>query len=103
MSTVFNFTFVPWFRSVAPYIHMHRGKTFVVAIAGIGALLSLFKTGEFASIADMVLRAVVGIGLIAGAAGGEALLWFALNRAVKMLGSYARLHYRLLKPEQDHA
>lgn len=34
MSDVFNFTFVPWFRSVAPYIHMHRGKTFVVAIAG---------------------------------------------------------------------
>lgn len=34
MSSVFNFTFVPWFRSVAPYIHMHRGKTFVVAIAG---------------------------------------------------------------------
>jgi amino-acid N-acetyltransferase len=34
MSTVFNFTFVPWFRSVAPYIHMHRGKTFVVAVAG---------------------------------------------------------------------
>lgn len=34
MSVVFNFTFVPWFRSVAPYIHMHRGKTFVVGIAG---------------------------------------------------------------------
>ncbi|MFT6767563.1 MAG: amino-acid N-acetyltransferase, partial [Burkholderiaceae bacterium] len=34
MSDVFNFTFVPWFRSVAPYIHMHRGKTVVVAIAG---------------------------------------------------------------------
>jgi amino-acid N-acetyltransferase len=34
MPTVFNFTFVPWFRSVAPYIHMHRGKTFVVGIAG---------------------------------------------------------------------
>ena len=34
MSTVFNFTFVPWFRSVTPYIHMHRGKTFVVAICG---------------------------------------------------------------------
>ncbi|MSQ57383.1 MAG: amino-acid N-acetyltransferase [Limnohabitans sp.] len=39
MSNVFAFTFVPWFRSVAPYIHMHRGKTFVVGIAGeaIGA------------------------------------------------------------------
>jgi amino-acid N-acetyltransferase len=34
MSAVFDFTFVPWFRSVAPYIHMHRGKTFVVGIAG---------------------------------------------------------------------
>jgi amino-acid N-acetyltransferase len=34
MSAVFNFTFVPWFRSVAPYIHMHRGKTFVIGVAG---------------------------------------------------------------------
>src|SRR3569832_868448 len=34
MSAVFNFTFVPWFRSVAPYIHMHRGSTFVVGVAG---------------------------------------------------------------------
>src|SRR3954462_8036589 len=34
MSAIFNFTFVPWFRSVAPYIHMHRGSTFVVAVAG---------------------------------------------------------------------
>jgi amino-acid N-acetyltransferase len=34
MSAVFNFTFVPWFRSVAPYIHTHRGKTFVVAVCG---------------------------------------------------------------------
>ena len=34
MSAVFNFTFVPWFRSVAPYIHLHRGKTFVVGMAG---------------------------------------------------------------------
>ena len=34
MSAVFNFTFVPWFRSVAPYIHMHRGKTLVVGVPG---------------------------------------------------------------------
>jgi amino-acid N-acetyltransferase len=34
MSTVFNFTFVPWFRSVAPYIHKFRNQTFVVGIAG---------------------------------------------------------------------
>jgi amino-acid N-acetyltransferase len=34
MSCVFNFTFVPWFRSVAPYIHKFRNQTFVVGIAG---------------------------------------------------------------------
>ena len=34
MSTVFNFTFVPWFRSVAPYIHKFRNQTFVVGLAG---------------------------------------------------------------------
>lgn len=34
MSSVFNFTFVPWFRSVAPYIHMHRGSMLVVGLPG---------------------------------------------------------------------
>jgi hypothetical protein len=34
MTSVFNFTFVPWFRSVAPYIHKFRNQTFVVAMAG---------------------------------------------------------------------
>ncbi|MBK6295539.1 MAG: amino-acid N-acetyltransferase [Rhodoferax sp.] len=34
MSSVFNFTFVPWFRSVAPYIHKFRNQTFVVGVAG---------------------------------------------------------------------
>jgi amino-acid N-acetyltransferase len=34
MPNSINNNFVPWFRSVAPYIHMHRGKTFVVGIAG---------------------------------------------------------------------
>ena len=32
--TAFNFNFVPWFRSVAPYIHKFRNQTFVVGIAG---------------------------------------------------------------------
>ncbi len=73
---------------------------FVLGIVGIGLLLSLFKAGHFASIAAMVLRAVAGIALIGGSMGCVALLLLALNGAVKLLGNYARLHYRLLKPEQ---
>ncbi|OYU45332.1 MAG: amino-acid N-acetyltransferase [Burkholderiales bacterium PBB4] len=34
MTAVFNFTFVPWFRSVAPYIHKFRNQTFVVGVCG---------------------------------------------------------------------
>ena len=34
MSAVFNFTFVPWFRSVAPYIHKFRNQTFVIGLPG---------------------------------------------------------------------
>ena len=37
MPSVFNFTFVPWFRSVAPYIHKFRHQTFVVGVCGEAA------------------------------------------------------------------
>ena len=37
------------------------------------------------------------------ASGCGALLLLALNAAVRMLGNYARLHYRLLRPEHDLA
>ena len=61
MSTIFNFTFVPWFRSVAPYIHMHRGKTFVVAISGeaiaAGKLPSLVQ--DLAMIQSMGVKIVL--------------------------------------------
>ncbi|KQT10686.1 amino-acid N-acetyltransferase [Ramlibacter sp. Leaf400] len=60
MSTVFNFTFVPWFRSVAPYIHMHRGKTFVVGVAG-----EAIAAGKLQSIAqDLALIQSMGVKLV---------------------------------------
>jgi len=60
MSTVFNFTFVPWFRSVAPYIHMHRGKTFVVGLVG-----EAIAAGKLAAIAtDLALIQSMGVKLV---------------------------------------
>jgi amino-acid N-acetyltransferase len=60
MSTVFNFTFVPWFRSVAPYIHMHRGKTFVVGMAG-----EAVAAGKLQNIAqDLALIQSMGVKVV---------------------------------------
>ncbi|NBO15461.1 MAG: amino-acid N-acetyltransferase [Betaproteobacteria bacterium] len=60
MSNVFHFTFVPWFRSVAPYIHMHRGKTFVVAIAG-----EAIAAGKLANLAqDLALIQSMGVRVV---------------------------------------
>jgi uncharacterized membrane protein len=76
---------------------------FVLGIVGLGAMLSLFKAAQFVSVGAMVLRAAAGIGLIAASMGCGALLLLALNGGVKMLGRFARLHYRLLKPEPKSA
>ena len=60
MSAIFNFTFVPWFRSVAPYIHMHRGKTFVVGIAG-----EAIAAGKLQHIAqDLALIQSMGVKIV---------------------------------------
>ena len=60
MSAVFNFTFVPWFRSVAPHIHKHRGKTFVVGMAG-----EAVAAGKLQHIAqDLALIQSMGVRLV---------------------------------------
>lgn len=57
---VFDFTFVPWFRSVAPYIHMHRGKTFVVGMMG-----EAVAAGKLAAIAtDLALIQSMGVRIV---------------------------------------
>jgi amino-acid N-acetyltransferase len=60
MDLVFPHTFVPWFRSVAPYIHAHRGKTFVVSIAG-----ELVAAGRLATFAqDLAILFAMGVKVV---------------------------------------
>jgi hypothetical protein len=63
-------------------------------------LLSVFKLAAIAPISTLVLRVLASIGLICASAGIATLLLLALNGAIKKLGGFARLHYRLLKPER---
>jgi amino-acid N-acetyltransferase len=60
MSLVFPHTFVPWFRAVAPYIHMYRGKTFVIGMAG--ELIAAGKLNVFAQ--DLSILHAMGIKLV---------------------------------------
>ena len=60
MSLVFPHTFVPWFRSVAPYIHAYRGKTFVVALAG--EAIAAGKLNAF--VQDLAILHAMGIKLV---------------------------------------
>ena len=60
MSLVFPHTFVPWFRSVAPYIHAYRGKTFVVGLAG--EAIAAGKLNTF--VQDLAILHAMGIKLV---------------------------------------
>ena len=52
--------FVTWFRSVAPYFHAFRGRTFVIAFGG-----ELVAEGRFVSLAhDLNLLHSAGIRLV---------------------------------------
>lgn len=60
MDLVFPHTFVPWFRSVAPHIHAHRGKTFVVGLSG--ELIAAGKLESF--VQDLALMHAMGIKIV---------------------------------------
>jgi amino-acid N-acetyltransferase len=60
MSAVFNFTFVPWFRSVAPYIHKFRHQTFVIGLTG-----EAIAAGKLQSIVqDLALIQAMGVKIV---------------------------------------
>ncbi|MEH0165072.1 amino-acid N-acetyltransferase [Roseateles microcysteis] len=60
MSLVFPHTFVPWFRSVAPYIHAYRGETFVIGMTG--ELVEAGKLNHF--VQDLSILHAMGINLV---------------------------------------
>jgi len=73
-----------------------------IALAGLRVLVSLLPFGGFHPIAALP-RLLFGIGLVAGSVGGGSLLLLCASAAVRGLGRYARLHYRLLEPRRRPA
>jgi uncharacterized membrane protein len=101
LAAVDFFFLLPLLFAVALTVLVIGFVIFILGIVGLGLLLSLVKVGHFASVAAMMMRALAGIGVLSASIGCGALLLLALNGAVSVLGGYARLHYRLLKPQRN--
>lgn len=65
MEKIANQQLVPWFRSIAPYIHAHKGKTFVIGVTGdlfaAGGLNALVQ--DIALIQSLSVKIVLVYGL----------------------------------------
>jgi uncharacterized membrane protein len=70
---------------------------------GLGGLkiifTALFHLGG--PVNEIFAQLFIGAGLVSGFVGGGALLLIGLGAGVRVLGRYARLHFRLARP--DHA
>jgi uncharacterized membrane protein len=70
---------------------------------GIASVVSLLSWESFSTASGAIARFLAGVGLVAGAIGGGALLLIVLDALVRLLGKYARLHYRVLSPSNEAA
>lgn len=75
----------------------------LVAIGAVGVKI-IFATLLFHLGGPMIgvfARLLIGAGLVSCLLGGGALLLMALGAGIRMLGHYARLHFRLAQSERD--
>lgn len=78
------------------------GAAGLVAIgaAGLKVIVTalLFSSGD--ALTALLARLCIGAGLVSGFLGGGALLLMGLGTGVRILGHYARLHFRLVQPDR---
>ncbi|MGK9049968.1 DUF1700 domain-containing protein [Neorhizobium petrolearium] len=79
---------------------------FAVGLIAIGAgglkvivTALLFYPGD--ALTALLARLCIGAGLVSGFLGGGALLLMALGAGIRILGHYARLHFRLVQPDRN--
>jgi uncharacterized membrane protein len=90
-----------------PFLLVLGFVVFILAIvlfsfgaAGFGVMTkALLHWRDFDASSYAIARILAGIGFFAGSVGSAALLWLVLEKLVVLLGSYVRLHYRLLKAQ----
>jgi uncharacterized membrane protein len=94
---------LPLLFAVAVGLFVFAVVLIAVFFLGIASVVSLLDWGSLSTVAGAIARFLKGVGLVAGAIGGGALLLIVLDALVRLLGTYARLHYRVLSPSNDAA
>lgn len=70
----------------------------MIAVTIAGLVIEVMTLTSFETLRHAIAEAFQGAGFVAGGIGGGALLLLVLDWMVAVLGRYARMHYRLLKP-----
>lgn len=73
----------------------------VVGAVGLKVIVTalFFYPGD--ALIDLLARLSIGAGLVSGCLGGGALLLMVLGGSIRILGRYARLHFRIVQPERS--
>jgi len=69
------------------------------AISGVVSVVTLLDWESISSVTAGIARFFDGAGQLSFGVGGGALLLLVLDALVRLLGRYARMHYRRLTPE----
>lgn len=71
-----------------------------IGAAGLNVIVTalLFNPGDV--LTALLARLCIGAGLVCGFLGGGALLLMGLGGGIRVLGQYARLHFRLVRPDR---
>ncbi|MBY3469592.1 DUF1700 domain-containing protein [Rhizobium laguerreae] len=71
-----------------------------IGAAGLNVIVTalLFHPGD--ALMALLARLCIGAGFVSGFLGGGALLLMGLGVGISVLGQYARLHFRLVRPDR---
>lgn len=71
----------------------------VIGAVGVKIILTTLLFHFGGPVIGTLARLLIGAGLVSCLVGGGALLLMGLGAGIRMLGHYARLHFRLAQPE----
>ncbi len=90
---------IPLIFALALTVFAFVVSLFAIGVTGIALIAAQFQDWyQFHSHVSAASHMFAGIGLLGFSIGFGALLWLVMEVSVRLLGRYARLHYRVLKP-----